>query len=354
MDVSDSPGLSEEPAAEEAANLPLSDLHKCVERCIGKLTGQVRHAGRNAFHHLRRAWALRTIDPEMAVFRAITAEEEAATSLILSVKNKNYPNANLLLHRDHTHKASIFPFLLAVNSIFVRLNIPPPKIGLDEASNPPRLTVAISANALAGIPSDDGPQIVPVNPLDLVISDVHGVLNFHEEMQGITKGANAKGILKSLRSEANLRNRLLYAGPSGFGRLAKWDDAIILQRLKRVTAILILTIAVEQTPEHQGLVVQAIDALTKLLAKTQGEPIDWERVAPKGQRPTLTIERSAKGDSEISLSYPFVLPNAARLLQVMEIYVDPSSVLPPDRSAAERARQHDFTPCVNQNHRKRK
>jgi hypothetical protein len=79
--------------------LPFTEAQATIEKCIEMLAGRPRHCGRSAFRHLRKAWMLYPIDREMALFRAITAEEEAATALILAMKQRRYPGAELLDYR---------------------------------------------------------------------------------------------------------------------------------------------------------------------------------------------------------------------------------------------------------------
>lgn len=55
----------------------------------------------NAIKHTNRAWKLRAVDPAMAAFRAITAEEEAAIALFKSLRRLGYPGADKLKIRDH-------------------------------------------------------------------------------------------------------------------------------------------------------------------------------------------------------------------------------------------------------------
>ncbi|MCB1605317.1 MAG: hypothetical protein KDI59_11755, partial [Xanthomonadales bacterium] len=61
-----------------------------VEDC----KGSVKHCARNAINHLEKAWVIRDIDIEMAVFRGITAEEEAASAVFHCLKNHRYSNAH--------------------------------------------------------------------------------------------------------------------------------------------------------------------------------------------------------------------------------------------------------------------
>lgn len=57
------------------------------------------------------AWKIKDIDPEMSVFRSITAEEEAATAIFLSLKEKKYENAEKLKFQDHSYKQALEPFI---------------------------------------------------------------------------------------------------------------------------------------------------------------------------------------------------------------------------------------------------
>lgn len=72
--------LSDE--TERAVEFPFADWLLGVEDAGNRLAGRVRHCSRSAFVHLRKAWRLHGVDDEMSAFRAITAEEEAATALI--------------------------------------------------------------------------------------------------------------------------------------------------------------------------------------------------------------------------------------------------------------------------------
>ena len=74
-------------------------------------SGSTKHCAKNAIRHLRKAWKIRAIDIEMAVFRGITAEEEAASSLFHCLKAHRYRNADRLLFKEHTYKLGLFPFI---------------------------------------------------------------------------------------------------------------------------------------------------------------------------------------------------------------------------------------------------
>lgn len=88
------------------AELPMSENNLAVESNTLRLRGKIKHCTRNAYVNLRKSWTLHPVDSEMYLFRAITAEEEAATALMLALKKQHYPNAEQLNPRNHTHKAS--------------------------------------------------------------------------------------------------------------------------------------------------------------------------------------------------------------------------------------------------------
>lgn len=95
--------------------LPELQLTDHDRKIIGLLEAepksQARNCFRSAIEHLRRALVIQDIDPAMAIFRGITAEEEAASGLMHAFILRNYPNANLLKPRDHLQKHAVTPYL---------------------------------------------------------------------------------------------------------------------------------------------------------------------------------------------------------------------------------------------------
>lgn len=106
-------------------------MHLRLEEAIEKINPpRVRHACRSALNHLRKAWTLHPIDAEMSLFRAITAEEEAATAVIRALNVRKHPNAERLKERQHQHKAAIWPFITAIADKFAEKNIAMPTMFL--------------------------------------------------------------------------------------------------------------------------------------------------------------------------------------------------------------------------------
>lgn len=92
----------------------VSDFDREVADVVSTIPPPARWSGFNAIRHLNKAWRLREDDREMAMFRAITAEEEAATAIFHSLQRLRYPGASGLNPRNHIHKNALAPFLHAV------------------------------------------------------------------------------------------------------------------------------------------------------------------------------------------------------------------------------------------------
>jgi hypothetical protein len=94
-----------------------TDYQKAVQELIKERPSPGRHAAFNALRHISKAWDLRNLDREMAVFRSFCAEEEAATAIFHALRRLRYPGAERLKHRDHVQKAAVMPFLWMVPTL---------------------------------------------------------------------------------------------------------------------------------------------------------------------------------------------------------------------------------------------
>ena len=85
------------PDADRPVEMPFDSIHLSIQEAVEKITvPRIRHACRSAFNHLRKSWILHPVDAEMSAFRAITAEEEAASAVIRALRHQSYPNAESL------------------------------------------------------------------------------------------------------------------------------------------------------------------------------------------------------------------------------------------------------------------
>lgn len=281
---------------------PFTEFHHGVERAVNKLGGRVKHCCRNAYAHLRGAARIRSIDPAMAAFRAITAEEEAAAALILSLKQKGYPGADLLNHRNHIHKAALTHFINAVRKVMEVLDTATPTVHLHD-TDPPKISVRIDMSKL-GLSTPEPLFGIPDHPLNFSIQKGEGVglaHRFGEELQGIAMERGVSEIVDLINNEANERNRLFYAGDTGLPHVTV-EDGFFLERRRRVMVLLLLTIAIQQTPTHQLFAVQCLRSLLLALRKIEIANFNFE-TPPQSDGPVVTARILPGEDARATISW---------------------------------------------------
>src|SRR5688572_12178635 len=94
--------------------LPLTDFQDKLRQVVEKTPSPGKHAARSAIVHLQKGWELRQLDPAMAVFRGITADEESVAAIFHALKARHYKGAATLDPHRHLHKAAMVPFLAAL------------------------------------------------------------------------------------------------------------------------------------------------------------------------------------------------------------------------------------------------
>ena len=214
--------------------------------------------------HLEKAWDIKDIDPAMAIFRSITAEEEAATSIFLALKQKNYANSNKLKFKSHIYKQALSPFLQAVGKFIVYSSKLPGfpfgndfwlKVDTKTGRKKLQLNINFPENKI----------LVPIPPLHFTINLNGREHNFHKELCDITSGKNRDEIINYLEETADLRNRILYANQDGIPVLEVDIDEYI--RLKQNTVFSFLRILCLFSPykEKANFVQQALNAFLNML-----------------------------------------------------------------------------------------
>ncbi|MGN2624120.1 hypothetical protein ACTCUN_13135 [Stutzerimonas balearica] len=111
------------------SNIPLpptftEDDHRIVALLSHEPEDWTRKSLDAAFINLSLAHRLKDIDPAMSIFRAITAEEEAATGLLRALQARGYAAPGELLPKDHLQKAAVYPYLRAIakHTSYLRVN----------------------------------------------------------------------------------------------------------------------------------------------------------------------------------------------------------------------------------------
>jgi hypothetical protein len=148
-----------------------------VRKALQHTTGRVRHCANHAFHHLERAGKILTIDPEMAMLRAITAEEEAAVAVFLTLRQRRYPNSEKLQIRSHLYKIGLHPFVMRVYNFLVSTSTEFPPIRLRLAEEESR------TNLIWEFRAEDGRWGGPDTPFNFLVSNGETMRPYHFERQ---------------------------------------------------------------------------------------------------------------------------------------------------------------------------
>lgn len=215
----------------------------------------------------------------MAVFRSLTAQEEAATAvfLALQLKKQKYEGAGYLKPRNHRHKIALAPYLDTIADPLREmlkangLNVATIWTGADE---PPYVVTAITIKASGRV------DLLP-DPLCMTVTDHNGaVVDFGSVVRSAVTEKTTRAVEDAIVELANFRNEILYAHSTGMKEVKPpIDDAVLLAE-RRVYSQLVLFLMIALCPRPQPLVQQALDGLLSILrvvdakftSATQGEP----------------------------------------------------------------------------------
>jgi hypothetical protein len=254
---------------------PIPELDRRIVDILPFMPDSSKWHAFNSVRHINRAWLIKEIDPEMAIFRALTAEEEAATGLFLSIKRRGYRGAEKLKHRDHVHKNSVIPFCYAIKKVIAKVGVQMPGFQLFLEPDKKRLVIRFSH-----LHPQTGEDVwaYPNPPLHVSINgrSPDGKMkkeDFAAGVKEIVQGANVKDIIEFVRDRANFRNKILYATPDGYPTISDIDRAMELYQ-KNVFTILRLYMLIDPYPGNQLLVQQALDAFLKTLRLLPNDLID--------------------------------------------------------------------------------
>jgi hypothetical protein len=221
-----------------------------------------QYAARNAVRHLDKAGEIAEIDPTMAAFRAITAEEEAATAVFHALRRHGYAGSTILHRHNHLHKNALGPFCEATIEVFKLVN--------DQFDLRPQLLIA----------EEDGTRRLKTQfriavrelgerlasgalPLGFSLSRNGQLHDFSDQIDNLATSRGAASIKAHLRQRANMRNELLYAGPSGLPTV-RLNNFLRTQR-RAVKMLVILFLLIEPYAEQQLFVSQCLKAFLKML-----------------------------------------------------------------------------------------
>ncbi len=247
----------------------LEEIDKVVFECINATAkGYGRNCARNAVSHLEAAWKIKNIDPEMAVFRAITAEEEAATAIFIALREKGYENANKIKFKSHPYKQAVAPFITAISKFVGDVAKWPGfpfgenyELSVDGEGKDRKLILSFHLT---------GRLATPIPPLGFEVTLNGKPCYFEKELLEITSGQSRSDIIKHMQDIADLRNSLLYARPEGIPRIAGKIDGHLEKRRRTVMTFLRVFSLIYPYKEKALFVEQALKAFLLMMGEIEG------------------------------------------------------------------------------------
>ena len=238
-----------------------TEMQTTVTDVISKTPAPGRHAARSAISHIERAWKLCDVDPEMAVFRGITAEEESVTAIFHSLRRLRYSGSEKLNLRSHVQKATLHPFLLAIENLLsvtvARSFKTSLEIDLDDEI--PKFKTRIT------VQHKDGSEgyLYPIPPLNFSLELDGKIHDFESELLQLTKQQTLDKVVEYIKKQANRRNQVLYASQEGIPKLSSSPQKFILGTKDRVFRNLMLYLLIDPYP-FQSFVQQALMAFLRM------------------------------------------------------------------------------------------
>lgn len=247
---------------------------KCQEILVGLPSKISRHCFRSAINHLEKAEVLFPIDKSMAVFRCITAEEEAASGLMHCLKDKGYKNTDKLNPRDHVQKHAVIQFL----SILCQFAEDQFRVfGIDmhllmrEVDGARRLAFEVAMESVEGVVT-----FYPDPPFNFQLLHEGKRFSYKGQIQTLIDSKQMGSIGALLKNVANLRNLLLYASPKGFPAGIEIDEKFFPAYQRRVFTLLRIYLMIEPYEEVQVYVQDVLDAFLGMLKKQELDDLHAE------------------------------------------------------------------------------
>lgn len=275
-----------------------ADEREALALAVMKLPKPVRFRAQNAIIGFERAIRLIDIDREMASFRAITAEEEAAAALFMALKLRKYPGAEKLNLGNHRHKAALGPFLQAVRQSLGEGPVKSPKMTFDYRA--PYLHVHFPLSVL-GVKSPEGMDfhVTLEEPLHVHSQNPSrdGPYLFEKEIEQVATASDFTSIERLVAQQANSRNTLLYASDSGLP-VSRATLETITARRNQAELALFLAIAILQTKTLQSLALRALEAFLGVV----GQKLDGPMPYPAEPDPDVEIKVNRDGPAQVTFT----------------------------------------------------
>lgn len=240
------------------------DKH-CLEILETLPNRQSKHCFRSAINHLERAQTLFLINRNMAAFRCLTAEEEAASGLMHCLKDKRYANSGKLNPRDHVQKNAVIEFFSAIAQ-FIEDSFRQFGINMFLSVHEKNGTKFLAFQASMDL--GQGQTIfVPDPPLNFRLIQDDKRFSYKKQIEKLRDSKRLASISEHLKAKANLRNLLLYANQQGFPSDIEVEEKFFPAYQRRVLALLRCYLMIAPYEAHQQFVQDSLDSFLFMLEK---------------------------------------------------------------------------------------
>lgn len=241
--------------------------NSCVELMNSAPPSHAKHCFRSAMIHLKKAEKLLDVDPGMSAFRAITAEEEAASGLMRALVDLKYPGSERTNPHDHAHKHAITPFVEIIQLFFGQTigrtfrNI---RLHIKDDGGVRLLKISIQLPF-----GENSPWMSPEPPLNVgvTVTDSGAAPDYASQVNEFVEAQGRGTLRKFLKEESNMRNTILYASPEGYPEVRPLDPGFILERRRRVLVIMKSYLLIYPYAERQPYVEQALAVFVSMLSQ---------------------------------------------------------------------------------------
>lgn len=247
------------------ANLNLSADQEKFVTLLDNSSSTSRHCLTSALQHLNDGVALRMSHPHLAMFSAITAEEEAATALLRLLKEKAYQHADKLNHWSHPHKHAVYPFVRVVQQLIAEIIAS----GLDVrlASKVIDGQIRLTSVILNLVEIDGEPiALTPYPPLNFDVSVDNRFIDLRPRLSKLLD-TNETAIYREIASSANERNVLLYASESHARQSRVVPRGYFSEKASRVLSMLIVYLLIEPYTEQSPIVQSVLGEFLRIMEK---------------------------------------------------------------------------------------
>ena len=190
---------------------------------VNDCSGRVGASAKNALSHLYMATQIAKVDPLMAAFRAICAEEEAATALMASLKKHRYAGSEKIDFHNHRHKQSMVVFIELMKRWYEKFH-PEVGWGFDQLKFYPCEVAGRKAIGTFIPIKGTSKSVFMEPPLSLQVGGGQswaGIIR--EGIHTICAEGGFKTFSVMINDRANFRNKLLYASDNS---IPKWEGDV--------------------------------------------------------------------------------------------------------------------------------